>query len=77
MQVLVVGDVVLVDPVLVPVYPVFPDDVINQLFFEGSTELVDEGVFRNSVITILLDQLTQRFLSSSGRTPREAYVRHL
>lgn len=55
-----VAAVFFVDAVELSVYPVVPDDVVYQLLFKCSSELVDQwGVFRNSGITLRLGSATQ------------------
>jgi len=51
--VFVVGDEFFVDMVLVSVDPVVPDYVVDKLFFQRSSELVDQFIISDLGITIL------------------------
>lgn len=63
----VVGDILLVDPVLVSVDPVVPDDVVDQLFFQCPAELIYR-FFRDSGFTIRVRRRIQRGLAGCCRS---------
>jgi len=56
--VLVVRDVFFVDPVLISVKPVTPDYVVDELFFEASSELVFQWILFDPRITLRLESAT-------------------
>ena len=73
----VIRNVLFVDSVLVSVKPVTPDYVIDELFFECSSELVGKRLLLcDPGITILLDRLNQRPRSGPGHTLRVECIRH-